>query len=136
MLVPEFANIPRHLVTMSFSTTLGMHQLSGHGLHAAVNLCITCLDIATDIYQYSTWANLYSLLCRFFPDGQFVYRTSPDVIRNTVRSLQLSPGKTKADPQVEKGIWRLNVSLVLKQLMCVFLSWSSHSKQRLQLSCR
>lgn len=47
--------------------------------------------------------------CRFFPDGQFVYRTSPDVIRNAVRSLQLSPGKSKADGQVEKGIWGLSV---------------------------
>lgn len=48
--------------------------------------------------------------CRFFPDGQFVYRTSPDVVRNAVKSLQLSPGKSKADSQVERGLWRLNVS--------------------------
>lgn len=51
-----------------------------------------------------------AFLSRFFPDGQFVYRTSPDVVRNAAKSLQLSPGKGKADSQVERGIWRLNVS--------------------------
>ncbi|DBB14460.1 TPA: hypothetical protein ACH3X3_004751 [Trebouxia sp. C0006] len=69
---------------------------------------------------------------RFFPDGQFVYRTSPDVIRNAVRSLQLSPGKVKADAQVETGVWRLNGS-ALQTVMIYANSMNTEIRAKLKL---
>ena len=60
---------------------------------------------------YPTGTDHQYCASRFFSDGQFVYRTSPDVVRNAAKSLQLSPGKSKADSQVERGLWRLNVSV-------------------------
>lgn len=69
---------------------------------------------------------------RFFPDGQFVYRTSPDVIRYAVRSLQLSPGKSKADGQVEKGIWRLSGS-ALQTVMIYANSMNTEIRAKLKL---
>ncbi|KAL3148629.1 hypothetical protein ABBQ38_014052 [Trebouxia sp. C0009 RCD-2024] len=69
---------------------------------------------------------------RFFPDGQFVYRTSPDVVRNAARSLQLSPGKSRADSQVERGLWRLNGS-ALQTVMVYANSKNTEIRAKLKL---
>ncbi|KAK9817830.1 hypothetical protein WJX72_002832 [[Myrmecia] bisecta] len=43
---------------------------------------------------------------RFFPDGQFVYRTSPDVVSKVAKSLHALPKRAK-DSAVQKGRYKL-----------------------------
>lgn len=106
-------------------TTNQTFQICLKFMHSLSDTRLDCVASAAHLHLWSqnqSRSLCFCTLCRFFPDGQFVYRTSPDVIRNTVRSLQLSPGKVKADAQVETGVWRLNVGLWLHCICVCMLS--------------
>lgn len=50
-----------------------------------------------------------SLLCRFLPDGTFLYRTSPEVLVKVERSLRAPFVRSRADEGVQKGRYLLLV---------------------------
>ena len=59
-----------------------------------------------------------SLMCRFLPDGTFLYRTSPEVLVKVERSLRAPFVRSRADEGVQKGRYLLLVSF-----SCVCMCW-------------
>lgn len=94
--------------------------------------------LKTGIIEW-TVKNPVALVCyyryyRFFPDGSFLYRTTPDAVSKVARTLLTKPRcKARADDTLQQGLWRLDG----ERLLAVMVYPNSHNTEvRTSLSLR